>query len=104
MIKWIKHRIGHKLEHLKWSKIKETFREHGLALVVIIVGWEIIEDVLFPLLFWALGNYVHPSFYAGIPAAWLLCLHWIAVPVLWGMWMKMKGKKDEAKPGGPCCD
>ena len=67
-------------------------KEHGLALVVIIVGWEIIEDVLFPLLFVLLGNYVHPSFYAGIPAAWLLCLHWLAVPILWGWWIKYSGK------------
>ena len=43
---WAKDRLGHKLGHLKWSSIKNVFRENGLALVVIIVGWEIIEDVL----------------------------------------------------------
>lgn len=90
--RWVKERLAHKLEHLKWSNIKSTMKEHGLALVVIIVGWEIIEDVLFPLLFVLLGNYVHPSFYAGIPAAWLLCLHWLAVPILWGWWIKYSGK------------
>ena len=101
MIKWIKDRLGHKLEHFKWSNIKQTFRDHGLALVVIIVGWEIIEDVLFPVLFAVLGNYVHPVFYAGIPAAWLLCLHWIAVPVIWGWWVNMKGIDKEI---GHSCD
>ena len=101
-IKWVKDRLNHKIEHLKWASIKKTLREHGLALVVIIVGWEIIEDVLFPLLFIFLGNYVHPAFYAGAPAAWLLCLHWLAVPVLWSVWIKIKGidKKIKHDCGG----
>ena len=60
MYKWIKQRLSHKLEHLKWNNIKKTFRENGLALVVIIVGWEIIEDILFPAIFALLGKYVHP--------------------------------------------
>ena len=93
-LRWIKSRIAHKLGHLKWVNIKQTMQEHGLALVIIIVGWEIIEDVLFPLLFVLLGNYVHPAFYAGAPAAWLLCLHWLAVPILWGWWIKMSKKGD----------
>ena len=46
-IKWIKHRLAHKLEHLKWSNLKKVLKAHGTALVVIIVLWEIIEDVLF---------------------------------------------------------
>ena len=94
MLRWIKSRIAHKLSHLKWANIKQTMQEHGLALVIIIVGGEIIEDVLFPLLFLLLGNYVHPAFYTGIPAAWLLCLHWLAVPILWGWWIKMSKKGD----------
>ncbi len=32
MIKWIKDRIGHKLEHISLSAIKKTFKQHGLAL------------------------------------------------------------------------
>tara|TARA_A100001015_G_C14599066_1_gene559727 strand:+ start:168 stop:494 length:327 start_codon:yes stop_codon:yes gene_type:complete len=94
ILRWVKDRLSHKLDHFKWTNIKKIFRENGLALVVIIVGWEIIEDVLFPLLFIFLGNYVHPAFYAGAPAAWLLCLHWLAVPLIWGAWMKIK-KTDE---------
>jgi len=104
--KWVKDRLSHKLEHFSWSNIKAMFKEHGLALVIIIIGWEIIEDVLFPVLFVLLGNYVHPSFYAGVPAAWLLCLHWLAVPLIWGWWMKIKGEKDESKVEdvrGPVC-
>ena len=101
--KWLRERLGHKLEHLKWENIKSILREHGLALVVIIVGWEIVEDVVFPLLFALLGNYVHPAFYAGIPAAWLLCFHWIAVPVMWGWWIKYSGSQAE-KEIDACCD
>ena len=87
---WIKHRILHKIGHVSLNSIKETLREHGLALVIIIVGWEIIEDVLFPLLFIFLGNHVHPAFYAGAPAAWLLCLHWLMVPLTWSLWMRLQ--------------
>tara|TARA_Y100000592_G_C5354646_1_gene260542 strand:- start:304 stop:627 length:324 start_codon:yes stop_codon:yes gene_type:complete len=88
--RWIKDRLTHKLSHLSWDSIKKTFKEHGLALVVIIVAWEIIEDVGFPLLFIFLGNHVHPAFYAGAPAAWILCLHWLAVPLIWSAWIKIK--------------
>ena len=93
---WIKNRLLHKLEHLRWSSIKKIMRKHGLALVVIIIGWEIIEDVLFPLAFIWLGRHVHPIFLAGAPAAWLLCLHWLAVPICWSWWIKLsKNVRDD---------
>ena len=82
------------MEHLRWSSIKSLFREHGLALVVIIVGWEIIEDVVFPAIFALLGNYVHPAFFAGIPAAWIVCLHWFMVPVLWSWWIRISKQEE----------
>ena len=91
--RWLKHRVTHKFEHFSAAKLKKFLKENGLAFVVIFVAWEIIEDVLFPLLFIFLGNYVHPAFYAGAPAAWLLCVHWLAVPLMWGWWLKIKGKK-----------
>ena len=103
--KWIKSRISHKLEHFSWAAIKKTFKENGLALVVIIVGWEIIEDVLFPVIFALLGKYVHPVFFAGIPVAWILCLHWLMVPVLWGLWIKIKNTDEKIEHAcGGCID
>ena len=106
ILKWIKQRLSHKLEHLKWSNIKKLFRENGLALVVIIVGWEIIEDVLFPVIFGLLGKYVHPAFFAGIPVAWIVCLHWLMVPVLWSIWIKIKKSNGEGRLEHDCggCD
>ena len=106
MFKWIKNRIGHKLEHLKWKNIKKIFRENGLALVIIIVGWEIVEDVVFPIIFALLGKYVHPAFFAGIPAALIICLHWFMVPVLWGIWIKIKKSKESENMQHNCggCD
>ena len=89
---WLKHRLSHKLEHFSTESIKKTLKEHGLALVVIIIAWEIIEDVLFPILFAVLGKFVHPAFYAGIPAAWILCLHWLAVPLIWGWRIRISKK------------
>jgi hypothetical protein len=91
-ISWIKHRLEHKLEHFSKEKLKKFLKENGLAFVVIFLAWEIIEDVLFPAMFIFLGTYVHPVFYAGAPAAWILCLHWLAVPLMWGLWLKIKKK------------
>ena len=90
--KWIKHRVAHKIEHVKLNNHMDTLKEHGVALVVIIIGWEIIEDILFPMLFIFLGKHVNPMFYVGAPASWLLCLHWLAVPLMWGLWMKISKK------------
>ena len=107
-LKWIKHRLAHKLEHLKWSNLKKVLKAHGTALVVIIVLWEIIEDVMFPLLFIWLGNNVNPWFLTGAPVSWLLCLHPIAVPVMWAIWVKISRRKNESKDiedqvCGPTC-
>ena len=92
--KWVKHRLTHKFNHFRLSHLIDVLKEHGLALVIIIVIWEIIEDVGFPLLFIWLGTHVHPLFLVGAPVSWLLCLHWIAVPITWGWWIKIK-KKDK---------
>lgn len=104
MIHWLKDRISHKARHLSWNNTKALFRRHGLAFVTIIVAWEIIEDILFPLLFGLLGKYVHPIFYGGIPVAWLLCLHWLAVPILWGLWLRLRGNVVAEEDHGHDCD
>lgn len=90
MFKWIKHRIKHKLQHISFNELKKTFKENGLSLVVIILLWEVIEDIGFPALFIWLGKEVHPIFLAGVPAAWIICLHWLAVPLMWSAWMRIK--------------
>tara|TARA_R110000824_G_scaffold53389_3_gene147885 strand:- start:179 stop:403 length:225 start_codon:yes stop_codon:yes gene_type:complete len=73
----------------------DTIMEHGVALVVIIVMWEIIEDILFPILFIWLGKNVNPWFLAGAPVSWLMCLHPIAVPLLWAVWIKFSLRRDK---------
>lgn len=99
---WIKHRVVHKLGHLKLNYLLDVLSKHGMALVVIIVAWEIIEDVLFPILFIWMGNNVHPVFLAGAPAAWLICLHWLMVPLTWSFWMKISGQKEHADHDSDC--
>ena len=81
------------MEHYSAAKLKKFLKENGLAFVIIFIGWEIIEDVLFPVLFVFLGNYVHPAFYAGAPASILLCFHWLAIPILWGLWVRISKKR-----------
>jgi hypothetical protein len=87
---WAKHRVSHKLAHIKPNNLLDVLSKHGLALVIIIIAWEIIEDILFPLWFIWLGKNVHPIFLAGAPAAWLICLHWLMVPLTWSLWVKCK--------------
>tara|TARA_B100000945_G_C20345188_1_gene579396 strand:- start:428 stop:676 length:249 start_codon:yes stop_codon:yes gene_type:complete len=81
------------MEHYSAAKLKKFLKENGLAFVIIFIGWEIIEDVLFPVLFVFLGNTVHPAFYAGAPASILLCFHWLAIPILWGLWVRISKKR-----------
>jgi hypothetical protein len=90
MFEWVRHRLKHKLKHLSPSHLLEVLRENGWALVVIIVLWELIEDVIFPIVFIWLGTNVNPVFLAGAPIAWLICLHWLMVPLTWTCWIKFK--------------
>ena len=95
-LRWAYDRIKHKLEHLHPGRLLDTLKEHGLALVLIVIGWEIIEDIMFPALFIWLGHNVNPWFITGAPVSWLLCLHPIAVPILWGIWIKLSRRNDES--------
>lgn len=90
MWSWIRHRISHKIGHLNKERLVNTLKNNGLALVVIIITWEILEDVVFPVVFVWLGTNIHPIFLAGAPASILLCFHWLAVPAIWGLWIKIK--------------
>ncbi len=90
---WFKHRIKHKLSHLSLSYFKDILKKHGLALLIIIIAWEIIEDILFPVVFIFLGKTVHPVFLVGAPASWILCFHWLAVPLMWSAWIRLTGQK-----------
>ena len=51
--------------------------------------------------FVALGSYIHPAFYAGIPASIILCFHWLAIPILWGIWLKINNKSKNVEVD--CC-
>jgi hypothetical protein len=101
---WIKHRISHKIDHYSKEKIKDFLTKNGLAFVVIFLLWEIIEDVLFPLTFIWLGNNVNPWFLTGAPISWILCLHPIAVPALWWLWIKMKKTDRKIEHDCGVCD
>ena len=92
--RWVWHRLKHKLTHFRPSRLMDVLKEHGIALVIIIVGWEIIEDVIFPVLFIWLGHNVNPWFITGAPISWLMCLHPIAVPIIWGIWIKLSRREE----------
>lgn len=91
----IKIRLSHKLNHFSKDTVKKFLKENGLAFVIIFITWEIIEDILFPLLFIWLGNNVNPWWLTGAPISWILCLHPIAVPALWFLWIKLRGTNKE---------
>jgi hypothetical protein len=102
MINWLKTRISNKLNNFSTAKLKDFLKKNGLAFVIIFIGWEIIEDVVFPLIFASLGNHVHPAFYAGVPASLILCFHWLAIPILWGLWVKLTNRPN-ADVDVDCC-
>ncbi len=102
MYNWLKDRLKHKFENFSPKKIKKFLKKHGLAFVIIFIGWEIVEDFVFPVIFGFLGNYIHPAFYVGIPASIILCFHWLAIPVLWGIYLKIANK--EQQKVDECCD
>ena len=58
---YIKKQIQHKKEHLSFSYFKNIMKQHGLALLIIIVGWEIVEDIIFPFIFWQFWSFVKPA-------------------------------------------
>ena len=100
---WIKERISKKLKHFSVDHFKKLLKKHGTAFLIIVIGWEIVEDVVFPIIFGILGNYVNPVFYTGIPASLILCFHWLAVPILFGIWLKLSGQKNNHKHHDDCC-
>ena len=91
---WIKNRLKHKLEHFKPSYLIDILKKHGAALLVIIILWEVIEDILFPIMFLWLGKHVNPWFITGAPLSLILCLHPIMVPATWALWVKLRGKDE----------
>ena len=86
-------RLKCKFHDLSLSNLKKILKEHGLALLVITIVWEIIEDIVFPVIFYYLGKHINPIFYTMIPARLILCVHWLVVPFTWGLWIKIKNKK-----------
>lgn len=95
LIKRLIHNIKHKVSHLKFDSLKLFLKRYGMPFVVIFIVWEIIEDIMFPILFYYLGENVNAAFYSGIPASLLLCLHPIAVPIIWGVYCFATRKKYE---------
>ena len=104
MVKRIRNWFKHKLKHISIDNIKRLLKENGMAFVVIFIIWEVIEDILFPVLFYWLGNNVNPWFHTAIPISFIVCLHGIMVPLTWTIWIKFRRKKvkedDDGKPVG----
>ena len=102
MFEYIKLKFKSRFKNFSKDRIREFLKKNGLAFVIILVGWEIMEDFVFPVIFGFLGNYIHPAFYVGIPASIILCFHWLAVPILWGIWLRLSNQ--EGEPAPECCD
>ncbi len=79
-------RLKHKIDTWRWDRLKTLWSRYGIPFLVIFIAWEIIEDVVFPVIFYLLGTHVNEAFYLGIPVAWILCLHPIAVPIIWAIY------------------
>jgi hypothetical protein len=82
----LKHAINHRLSFWTWNAIKAKFKTYGVPFLIIFILWEIFEDVIFPAICWMLGTYYDPVFYAGIPVLWIVCVHPIAVPLIFSIY------------------
>ena len=102
MIKKFKDKLYHKLSFWKKEKFKKIIVEYGVPFLVILVGWEIFEDIIFPAICYWLGQY-YPAFYALIPTLWIVCLHPIVVPVLWWAYVKIWRKKAQKPADRDSC-
>jgi len=89
----IYHNIKHKLKFWTPENGKKLIVEYGVPFFVILIIWEIIEDILFPYTAYLLGTYLNPVFYTLMPISWIICLHPIAVPILWSWWVFFKNRK-----------
>jgi hypothetical protein len=99
MIKKIANSIKNKLKF--WTNLKRYLVQYGLPFLVILLIWEVIEDVIFPIIFYLMGQHVHSAFFAAIPVAWIMCLHPIAVPIMWS-WYCFIWKKKKTEPPNAC--
>ena len=95
LYKYIKHNLTHKVSFWKIKNLKKKLLEYGLPLLIIFIVWEIIEDSLSILLFSYLGSKIDPWFYALIPSSFFICLHWLAVPIIFGFYLKVTRKREK---------
>jgi hypothetical protein len=86
MLEKISHNLRHKLSFWRWFNIRKKLVQYGLPFLIILILWEIIEDIVIPGIFGLLGAYIDPMFYALVPTTWFVCLHPIAVPIMWAWW------------------
>ena len=87
------NRLKSKIKAWRWSHLKTLWMRYGIPFLIIFIAWEIVEDVVFPAIFYLLGTHVNEAFYLGIPAAWILCFHPVAVPILWAIYCYATRKK-----------
>ena len=86
MIKRAWHNFKHKISFWKKDSLKKKMVKYGFPFLIILIAWEIVEDIIIPAIAYLLGLYVDPTFYAAIPITWVVCLHPFVVPVLWYYW------------------
>ena len=96
MIRRLKDKLSHKLSFWKKEKFKKIIVEYGVPFLVILIVWEIFEDIIFPAICYWLGQY-YPAFYAMIPTLWIVCLHPVVVPILWWIYVRFWGNKNKKK-------
>ncbi len=90
MFKKLFYNFKHKIEFWKPGSLKNIMLKYGLPFMIILIVWELIEDLVLPFLYYQLGTHIHPIFFSLIPFTLVICLHPIVVPILWFIWTKFK--------------
>jgi hypothetical protein len=85
-MKKIIHNLKHKISHINIGHFKNIMKKYGLPFLIIFIIWEVVEDIIFPIIFYYLGMNYNSFFLGLIPVSWILCLHPIAVPIIWWLY------------------
>ena len=89
-LRWLMHEAWEKIDLVsKWKEIRDLGRRYGPRFILAAVLWEIVEDVVFPLLSWHLG---HPEL---IPVFLVLHFEPLVYPLFfWAFrtWDRIRGR------------
>ncbi len=92
LLRHLRETFRHSRDLFRLNRYKPLLTKYGLAFVIIMIVWEIVEDAVLPGAFAWMGANLHPAFYALVPLPWIFCFNIVLIPVLWNLYLAYLGK------------